>query len=82
MVSWQVDIVIQGWFIGLMCVVVFFILILLIVCFIRRNKGGKYLVKEKEDVYVDFEIQFMKEDDGIFGEYSDVEDYKFLKKGS
>lgn len=28
-----------------------------------------FLVKEKEDVYVDFEIQFMKEDDGTFGEY-------------
>ena len=42
MASRQVDIATQGWFIGLMCAVALLILILLIVCFIRRNKGGKY----------------------------------------
>ena len=41
MASRQVDIATQGWFIGLMCAVALLILILLIVCFIRRNKGGK-----------------------------------------
>ncbi|XP_077194664.1 neuronal cell adhesion molecule isoform X16 [Paroedura picta] len=80
--SRQVDIATQGWFIGLMCAVVLLILILLIVCFIRRNKGGKYPVKEKEDAHGDPEIQPMKEDDGTLGEYSDADDHKPLKKGS
>ncbi|XP_077328293.1 neuronal cell adhesion molecule isoform X15 [Lithobates pipiens] len=82
MASRQVDIATQGWFIGLMCAVALLILVLLIVCFIRRNKGGKYPVKEKEDAHADPEIQPMKEDDGTFGEYSDAEDNKPLKKGS
>ncbi|XP_031438218.1 neuronal cell adhesion molecule a isoform X10 [Clupea harengus] len=75
----QVDIATQGWFIGLMCAVALLILILLIVCFIKRNKGGKYPVKEKEDQHQDPEVQPMKEDDGTFGEYSDTEDHKPLK---
>ncbi|XP_069484082.1 neuronal cell adhesion molecule isoform X21 [Ambystoma mexicanum] len=82
MASRQVDIATQGWFIGLMCAVALLILVLLIVCFIKRNKGGKYPVKEKEDAHADPEIQPMKEDDGTFGEYSDAEDHKPLKKGS
>ncbi|KAM6200965.1 neuronal cell adhesion molecule isoform 18-T18 [Rhynchocyon petersi] len=82
MASRQVDIATQGWFIGLMCAVALLILILLIVCFIRRNKGGKYPVKEKEDAHADPEIQPMKEDDGTFGEYSDAEYQRPSKKGS
>ncbi|XP_077090641.1 neuronal cell adhesion molecule a isoform X21 [Siphateles boraxobius] len=71
MTSKQVDIATQGWFIGLMCAIALLILVLLIVCFIKRNKGGKYPVKEKEDAHQDPEIQPMKEDDGTFGEYRD-----------
>ncbi|XP_006859342.1 PREDICTED: neuronal cell adhesion molecule isoform X4 [Chrysochloris asiatica] len=82
MASRQVDIATQGWFIGLMCAVALLILILLIVCFIRRNKGGKYPVKEKEDAHADPEIQPMKEDDGTFGEYSDTEGHNPSKNGS
>ncbi|XP_056595262.1 neuronal cell adhesion molecule-like isoform X13 [Triplophysa dalaica] len=78
MVSPQVDIATQGWFIGLMSAIALLILILLIVCFIKRNKGGKYPVKEKEDAHGDPEIQPMKEDDLTFCEYSD-EDHKPLK---
>ncbi|XP_072310994.1 neuronal cell adhesion molecule a isoform X9 [Eucyclogobius newberryi] len=77
--SRQVDIATQGWFIGLMCAIALLILVLLIVCFIKRNKGGKYPVKEKEDAHQDPEIQPMREDDGTFGEYSDTEDHKPLK---
>ncbi|XP_018602887.1 neuronal cell adhesion molecule a isoform X12 [Scleropages formosus] len=79
MASRQVDIATQGWFIGLMCAIALLILVLLIACFIKRNKGGKYPVKEKEDAHADPEIQPMKEDDGTFGEYSDTEDHKPLK---
>uniref|UniRef100_A0A4W5NL23 Neural cell adhesion molecule L1 n=1 Tax=Hucho hucho TaxID=62062 RepID=A0A4W5NL23_9TELE len=35
----------QGWFIGLMCVVALLTLMVLIACFVNRNKGGKYSVK-------------------------------------
>ncbi|EPQ19632.1 Neurofascin [Myotis brandtii] len=38
----QPDIVTQGWFIGLMCAIALLVLILLIVCFIKRSRGGKY----------------------------------------
>lgn len=38
----QVDITTQGWFIGIMCAVALIVLILLIVCFIKRSRGGKY----------------------------------------
>lgn len=36
------DIATQGWFIGLMCAVALLTLTLLTVCFVKRNKGGKY----------------------------------------
>ncbi|XP_038164812.1 neuronal cell adhesion molecule-like isoform X17 [Cyprinodon tularosa] len=75
----QVDIATQGWFIGLMCAIALLILILLIICFIQRNKGGKYPVKEKEDAHTDPEFQPMKDDDCTFVEYSDNEDHKPLK---
>uniref|UniRef100_UPI00398EA5A3 neurofascin homolog (chicken) a n=1 Tax=Pristiophorus japonicus TaxID=55135 RepID=UPI00398EA5A3 len=45
----HVDIATQGWFIGLMCAVALLVLILLIVCFIKRSRGGKYPVKTTED---------------------------------
>ncbi|XP_077452368.1 neuronal cell adhesion molecule isoform X12 [Stigmatopora argus] len=67
--SRQVDIATQGWFIGLMCAIALLILILLIICFIQRNKGGKYPVKEKEDAHTDPEFQPMKDEDCTFGEY-------------
>ncbi|XP_072136702.1 neural cell adhesion molecule L1-like protein isoform X1 [Mobula birostris] len=62
----------QGWFIGLMCAVALLTLILLIVCFIKRNKGGKYSVKDKEDARADPEARPMKNE--TFGEYGDNED--------
>ncbi|XP_071333017.1 neurofascin [Trachinotus anak] len=46
----QVDISTQGWFIGIMCAVALIVLILLIVCFIKRSRGGKYPVREKKDI--------------------------------
>ncbi|XP_031423108.1 neural cell adhesion molecule L1-like protein isoform X3 [Clupea harengus] len=66
----------QGWFIGLMCAVALLTLIVLIACFVNRNKGGKYSVKEKEDLHPDVESQGMNED--TFCEYSD-NDEKPLK---
>ncbi|KAM6177271.1 neural cell adhesion molecule L1-like protein [Erethizon dorsatum] len=66
------DISTQGWFIGLMCAIALLTLILLTVCFVKRNKGGKYSVKEKEDLHPDPEVQSAK--DETFGEYSDSDE--------
>ncbi|XP_066218076.1 neurofascin isoform X15 [Saccopteryx leptura] len=74
----QADIATQGWFIGLMCAIALLVLILLIVCFIKRSRGGKYPVREKKDVPLGPEDP--KEEDGSF-DYSD-EDNKPLQGGS
>ncbi|XP_032369033.1 neurofascin homolog (chicken) a isoform X3 [Etheostoma spectabile] len=83
----QVDIATQGWFIGLMCAIALIILILLIVCFIKRSRGGKYpgagcvtgftkyLVREKKDLPLDPVDQ---KEDGSFDYHSD-EDNKPLQ---
>ncbi|KAM4610533.1 cell adhesion molecule L1-like a isoform 2-T4 [Polymixia lowei] len=67
----------QGWFIGTMCAVALLTLAVLIACFVQRNKGGKYAVKEKEDLRHDVESRGMNDD--TFCEYSDE---KPLKAGS
>uniref|UniRef100_A0A674CJT1 Neurofascin n=1 Tax=Salmo trutta TaxID=8032 RepID=A0A674CJT1_SALTR len=46
----QVDLSTQGWVIGVMCAVALFVLILLVVCFIKRSRGGKYRVRDKKEV--------------------------------
>ncbi|XP_051010962.1 neural cell adhesion molecule L1-like protein isoform X3 [Acomys russatus] len=66
------DISTQGWFIGLMCAIALLTLVLLTVCFVKRNRGGKYSVKEKEDLHPDPEVQSAK--DETFGEYSDSDE--------
>ncbi|XP_061759851.1 neural cell adhesion molecule L1-like protein isoform X7 [Nerophis ophidion] len=84
----------RGWFIGTMCAVALLTLVVLTVCFLGRNKGGKYAgtpppgrqemlamdkVKEKEDRHPDEESQAMNDD--TFCEYSDS-DEKPLKGSS
>ncbi|XP_051996637.1 neural cell adhesion molecule L1-like protein isoform X3 [Xyrauchen texanus] len=66
----------QGWFIGLMCAIALLTLTVLIACFVHRNKGGKYAVKEKEDLHPDLESPGINDD--TFCEYSD-NDEKPLK---
>ncbi|XP_056590735.1 neurofascin homolog (chicken) a isoform X9 [Triplophysa dalaica] len=70
------DIATQGWFIGLMCAVALLVLILLIVCFIKRSRGGKYKVSEKKDLPLDAVEH--KDQDGSFDYHSD-EDNKPLQ---
>ncbi|KAM3911907.1 neural cell adhesion molecule L1 isoform 2-T2 [Leptodactylus fuscus] len=65
----------QGWFIGMISAIVLLLLILVIICFIKRSKGGKYSVKDKEDTQVDSEARPMK--DETFGEYSDNDEKPF-----
>uniref|UniRef100_A0A669E305 Neural cell adhesion molecule L1 n=1 Tax=Oreochromis niloticus TaxID=8128 RepID=A0A669E305_ORENI len=62
----------QGWFIGVVSAIGLLLLILLILCFIKRSKGGKYSVKDKEEGPMDSEARPMK--DETFGEYSDLEE--------
>ena len=56
----------SGWFIGMLLAVVFLILCCVIVCLIKRNRGGKYAVQESE------ERQGRRDpyDDGGFPEYT------------
>uniref|UniRef100_A0A3P8V7P1 Neural cell adhesion molecule L1 n=1 Tax=Cynoglossus semilaevis TaxID=244447 RepID=A0A3P8V7P1_CYNSE len=75
----QRDPSIHGWVIGTMCAVAILTLVALMACFVRRNRGGKYSVKEKEDLHPDMESQGMNDD--TFCEYSDSEE-KPLKGGS
>ncbi|XP_013871249.1 neural cell adhesion molecule L1-like protein isoform X9 [Austrofundulus limnaeus] len=56
------DVTTQRWFIGTMCAVALLTLVALMACFVRKNKGGKYAVKEKEDLYPDEESQGMNDD--------------------
>ncbi|XP_063064404.1 neural cell adhesion molecule L1.2 isoform X1 [Engraulis encrasicolus] len=64
----------EGWFIGLVSAVALLVLLLLILCFIRRSKGGKYSVKDKEEGHIDSEARPMK--DETFGEYRSDNDDK------
>ncbi|XP_036448228.1 neural cell adhesion molecule L1.2 isoform X2 [Colossoma macropomum] len=70
----------EGWFIGLISALVLLLLILLILCFIKRSKGGKYSVKDKEEGHVDSEARPMK--DETFGEYSDNEEKRTASQPS
>ncbi|XP_043982790.1 neural cell adhesion molecule L1-like isoform X4 [Gambusia affinis] len=67
----QASIATQGWFIGVVSALALLLLILLILCFIKRSKGGKYSVKDKEDGPMDSEARPMKEE--TFGEYRSLE---------
>ncbi|XP_034393113.1 neural cell adhesion molecule L1-like protein isoform X6 [Cyclopterus lumpus] len=69
----------QGWFIGTLCAVALLTLVVLMACFVRKQRGGKYAVKEKEDLHPDVESQRMNDD--TFCEYSDSEE-KPLKGSS
>uniref|UniRef100_A0A8C1RHF3 Neural cell adhesion molecule L1 n=1 Tax=Cyprinus carpio TaxID=7962 RepID=A0A8C1RHF3_CYPCA len=60
----------QGWFIGLISAMVLLLLVLLILCYIKKSKGGKYSVKENEEDQVN---GAHTKKDGEFGEYNDNE---------
>uniref|UniRef100_A0AAX7TR19 Neural cell adhesion molecule L1 n=1 Tax=Astatotilapia calliptera TaxID=8154 RepID=A0AAX7TR19_ASTCA len=70
----------QGWFIGVVSAIGLLLLILLILCFIKRSKGGKYSVKDKEEGPMDSEARPMK--DETFGEYSDLEEKRTASQPS
>lgn len=55
-----------GWFIGMMLAIAFLLLVLIMVCILKRNRGGKYAVHEREQANGRQDYQ----DDGGFHEYS------------
>ncbi|XP_050953137.1 cell adhesion molecule L1-like a isoform X13 [Labeo rohita] len=66
----------QKWFVVMLCVVALLTLLALIGCFVLKNKGGKYAVKEKEHTKADPESHTRGEESPY--EYSD-NDEKPLK---
>ncbi|KAK2885498.1 hypothetical protein Q8A67_016335 [Cirrhinus molitorella] len=70
----------ESWFIGLISALVLLLLVLLILCFIKRSKGGKYSVKEKEEGQIDSEARPMNNE--AFGEYSDNEEKRTASQPS
>lgn len=67
-----------GWFIGMMLAIAFLLLVLIIVCIIKRNRGGKYAVHEREAAHGRTDYT---EEPG-FHEYSQPLDNKSHGQGS
>ncbi|XP_008200376.1 neuroglian isoform X4 [Tribolium castaneum] len=61
-----------GWFIGMMLAIAILLLILIVVCIIKRNRGGKYAVHEREQANGRHDYP----DEGGFHEYSQPLDNK------
>lgn len=55
-----------GWFIGMMLAIAFLLIVLIIVCIVKRNRGGKYAVQEREQANGRRDYP----DEGGFHEYS------------
>uniref|UniRef100_A0A8C2KPW4 Neurofascin n=1 Tax=Cyprinus carpio TaxID=7962 RepID=A0A8C2KPW4_CYPCA len=79
------DIVTQGWFIGLMCAVALLVLIMLIVFFIKRSRGGKYPGEESRQGRSQGAIEHIgrrtNSDDSLM-EYGEGEEIEFNEDGS
>ncbi|KAL3290227.1 hypothetical protein HHI36_023584 [Cryptolaemus montrouzieri] len=61
-----------GWFIGMMLAITFLLILFIIVCIIKRNRGGKYAVHEREQANGRHDYP----DEGGFHEYSQPLDNK------
>uniref|UniRef100_A0A673HYW8 Neural cell adhesion molecule L1 n=1 Tax=Sinocyclocheilus rhinocerous TaxID=307959 RepID=A0A673HYW8_9TELE len=79
----QVDIVTQGWFIGLMCAVALLVLIMLIVFFIKRSRGGKYPESRqgRSQGVIEHIGRRTNSDDSLM-EYGEGEEIEFNEDGS
>lgn len=55
-----------GWFIGMMLAIAILLLVLIIVCIVKRNRGGKYAVHEREAAHGRTDYP----EEGGFHEYS------------
>jgi len=55
----------SGWFIGMLLAVIFLLCVCVVVCLVKRNRGGKYAVQEQEATHGRVEY-----DEGGFMEYT------------
>lgn len=67
-----------GWFIGMMLAIAFLLLVLILVCIVKRNRGGKYAVHEREAAHGRHDYP----DEPGFHEYSQPLDNKSHGRGS
>ncbi|XP_075216738.1 neuroglian isoform X3 [Lycorma delicatula] len=67
-----------GWFIGMMLAIAFLLLLLILVCIVKRNRGGKYAVHEREAAHGRHDYP----DEPGFIEYSQPLDNKSHGRGS
>lgn len=56
-----------AWFVGMMCAIALLLLLLIIIFLVKRNRGGKYSVHEKEAAQ-GRDIEYPE--DGGFNEYT------------
>jgi hypothetical protein len=66
----------SGWFIGLIVAIAFLVLVLILVCIVKRNRGGKYAVYEREIAHGRLDY-----DEGGFREYSQPTDERPTPSG-
>ena len=59
----------SDWFIGMICAVGLSILSAVMVCIVKRNRGGKYTVQDKEARYGRSPLDY-REDSGGFTDFS------------
>ncbi|KAM8755491.1 cell adhesion molecule L1-like a isoform 3-T4 [Acanthopagrus schlegelii] len=86
----------QGWLIGTMCAMALLTLVVLMACFVRRNKGGKYagtppprpqqqdmfsMGKVKEKEDLHPDVESQGMNDDMFCEYSDSEEKPLKARG-
>jgi neuronal cell adhesion protein len=64
----------SDWFIGMICSIALAIISAVLVCIVKRNRGGKYSVHDKEQRHGG---EFDYRDEGGFNDY-DNKTYEFL----
>ena len=47
----QTTVASSGWFIGMILALIFLLSVCVVVCLIKRNRGGKYAVQEQEHAH-------------------------------
>ncbi|XP_018915521.1 neuroglian isoform X2 [Bemisia tabaci] len=72
------NIITAGWFIGMMLAIAFLVLVLILICVVKRNRGGKYVVHEREAVHGRHDYP----DEPNFQEYSQPLDSRLHRGGS
>lgn len=65
----RTDVASSGWFIGMLLAVLFLLCVCVVVCLVKRNRGGKYAVQEQEAAR-GRSGEFGDEQDGGFMEYT------------